>query len=293
MGTDFTEKNRRGVAEREGLEGLSTATDTETIHSDIMENGKKDGGEGGCPYLGTIRREVLDFDLPKECSKTLVTHNVYACLVCGVYLHGRGEGTPAHQHALQARHYLFLHLHLAVVYCLPDSYEVQSPTLSDILFNLSPRFSPSEVSLLDSSLPYARAIDGVRFLPGTLGLNNLKCTDYINVVFQALLTISEVRDQLLLTPPSADGLTKALGQLFRRMVNPKSFRSHVAPFEAVKTIEKLSKSFKMTQQSDPLALWMWVVNTLLSEGRVKQAVKRCFKGKLKRVAGEGADVGYL
>src|SRR5574343_2039728 len=99
-----------------------------------MENGISQD-EVICPYLGTIRREVLDFDLPKQCSKTLLTHNIYACLICGLYLHGRGEGTPAHQHSLQQRHYLFLHLHQGTVYCLPDSYEVRDPTLADILFN--------------------------------------------------------------------------------------------------------------------------------------------------------------
>lgn len=41
-----------------------------------------------CPYLGTINRNVLDFDFEKLCSITLSNNNVYACLVCGKYFQG-------------------------------------------------------------------------------------------------------------------------------------------------------------------------------------------------------------
>ena len=38
-----------------------------------------------CPYLDTVNRAVLDFDLEKVCSVSLRSTNVYACLVCGRY----------------------------------------------------------------------------------------------------------------------------------------------------------------------------------------------------------------
>ena len=38
-----------------------------------------------CPYLDTVNRAVLDFDLEKLCSVSLRSTNVYACLVCGRY----------------------------------------------------------------------------------------------------------------------------------------------------------------------------------------------------------------
>ena len=41
-----------------------------------------------CPYLDTIKREILDFDFEKVCSVTLKNLNVYACLVCGKYFQG-------------------------------------------------------------------------------------------------------------------------------------------------------------------------------------------------------------
>lgn len=33
-----------------------------------------------CPYIGTVNRELLDFDFEKICSVSLVSNNVYACL---------------------------------------------------------------------------------------------------------------------------------------------------------------------------------------------------------------------
>ena len=38
-----------------------------------------------CPYLGQIRRHMLDFDFHKQCSISINTLNVYCCLVCGKY----------------------------------------------------------------------------------------------------------------------------------------------------------------------------------------------------------------
>jgi len=234
-----------------------------------------------CPYLGTVRREILDFDLPRQCAQTLVTHNVYACLVCGVFLQGRGDFTPAHTHSLQSRHYLYIHLTSGKCYCLPDGYEVQDASLRDIQFNLNPRFSSEEIAAFTANPPISRSLDGVRYLSGTVGLNNLKASDYINTVLQVLYTIQEVRNALL-EVPEGEGLTEALGDLFRRMVNPKGFKSHVAPYQAVKAVEHLSKTFTAAKQGDPQTLWTWVLNRLMAETVVKREIKRCFRGKISK-----------
>jgi U4/U6.U5 tri-snRNP-associated protein 2 len=47
-----------------------------------------------CPYLDTVNRQLLDFDMEKLCCVTLTNMNVYACLVCGKFFQGRGQGTP-------------------------------------------------------------------------------------------------------------------------------------------------------------------------------------------------------
>ena len=47
-----------------------------------------------CPYLDTVERKRLDFDMDRICSVTLTAHNVYACLTCGLFFAGRGRATP-------------------------------------------------------------------------------------------------------------------------------------------------------------------------------------------------------
>jgi hypothetical protein len=97
-----------------------------------------------CPYLDTIDRQKLDFDMEKVCSVTLSNMNVYSCLVCGKFFQGRGQTTPgenstfphpspplvtfllllAFTHSVQCGHFVFLNLHTYKAYCLPDGYEV-------------------------------------------------------------------------------------------------------------------------------------------------------------------------
>ena len=90
-----------------------------------------------CPYLDTIDRAKLDFDFEKLCSISLSHMNVYCCLVTGKYFQGRGKGTHAHTHALDTGCRVFLNLHTAKFYCLPDNYEVYDPSLDDILYQVT------------------------------------------------------------------------------------------------------------------------------------------------------------
>ena len=55
-----------------------------------------------CPYLDTVNRQLLDFDMEKVCSVTLSNLNVYCCLICGKYFQGRGKSTPAYTHSVAA-----------------------------------------------------------------------------------------------------------------------------------------------------------------------------------------------
>ena len=61
-----------------------------------------------CPYLDTVERKRLDFDMDRICSVTLTAHNVYACLTCGLFFAGRGRATPAYAHALSAGHHVWV-----------------------------------------------------------------------------------------------------------------------------------------------------------------------------------------
>lgn len=71
--------------------------------------------------------------------------NVYCCLVCSKYFQGRGKGTHAHVHSLDAGHHVFLNLHTAKFFCLPDNYEVIDHSLEDILYQINPRFTRNDI----------------------------------------------------------------------------------------------------------------------------------------------------
>lgn len=74
-----------------------------------------------CPFLDTVNRAVLDFDLYKQCSVTLLRENVYMCLVCGQFFQGRGKTTPAYTHSVQNGHHVFINLRTERFYCLPGA----------------------------------------------------------------------------------------------------------------------------------------------------------------------------
>jgi len=50
-----------------------------------------------------------------------------------------------------------------------------------------------QVTCLDTDVTWVRALDGSEYMPGLVGLNNMKCNDYANVVVQVLARISPIR----------------------------------------------------------------------------------------------------
>ncbi|XP_051976109.1 U4/U6.U5 tri-snRNP-associated protein 2 isoform X2 [Xyrauchen texanus] len=150
-----------------------------------------------CPYLDTINRSVLDFDFEKLCSISLSHINVYACLICGKYFQGRGQKSHAYIHSVQFTHHVFLNLHTLKFYCLPDNYEIIDSSLEDITYVLKPTFTKQHISGLDKQGKLYRAYDGTTYLPGIVGLNNIKANDYANVVLQALSNVPPLRNYFL------------------------------------------------------------------------------------------------
>ena len=84
----------------------------------------------------------------KHSSVSLSHNNVYCCLICSKYFQGRGKGTHAYLHALDCKHYVYLNLHNAKFYCLPDNYEIVDPSLDDILYQLNPMFTQEDLKEL-------------------------------------------------------------------------------------------------------------------------------------------------
>jgi U4/U6.U5 tri-snRNP-associated protein 2 len=171
-----------------------------------------------CPFLDTIARQVcllhllimacavpvvqraivparlqnLDFDFEKCCSVSLSRVNIYACLVCGNYFQGRGPGTHVHTHSVEDNHHLFMKLDNGRVFCVPENYEVVDRSLKDIQHVLNPLYDADDLKQLDE-ISWARTLDGSDYMPGLVGLNNMKRNDYMNVIIQSLVRVPRLR----------------------------------------------------------------------------------------------------
>lgn len=109
---------------------------------------------------------------------------------------------------------MFINLQDERIYCLPDGYEVIDHSLADVKvssppssfplswsvcvtmtlqYNLNPTFTQEEVKKLDNN-KMSVAFDGTEYVPGYIGLNNIKLTDYLNVVVQALAHVPPLRN---------------------------------------------------------------------------------------------------
>lgn len=249
-----------------------------------------------CPYLDTINRSMLDFDFEKLCSVSLSHLNVYACLVCGKYFQGRGRKSHAYTHSVETGHHVFLNLYTLKFYCLPDNYEIIDSSLEDITYVLNPTFSSKQIKKMQFMSKPVRAHDGTTYLPGIVGLNNIKANDYCNVLLQALSNVPPLRNYFLreqnyshIKRKPGDImilLSQRFGELIRKLWNPRNFKAHVSPHEMLQSIVLCSqKRFQITKQGDPLDLLAWFLNSLhiALNGTSKRSsiVSKTFEGQMK------------
>ncbi|XP_072216994.1 ubiquitin carboxyl-terminal hydrolase 39-like isoform X2 [Excalfactoria chinensis] len=250
-----------------------------------------------CPYLDTINKSVLDFDFEKLCSISLSHINVYACLVCGKYFQGEGLKSHAYIHSVQFSHHVFLNLHTLKFYCLPDNYEIIDSSLEDITYVLKPTFTTQQISNLDKQAKLSRAYDGTTYLPGIVGLNNIKANDYANAVLQALSNVPPLRNYFLeednyknIKRPPGDImflLVQRFGELMRKLWNPRNFKAHVSPHEMLQAVVLCSKkNFQITKQGDGVDFLSWFLNALHSalggtKKKKKTIVTDVFQGSMR------------
>ncbi|KAG2613813.1 U4/U6.U5 tri-snRNP-associated protein 2-like [Panicum virgatum] len=245
-----------------------------------------------CPYLDTVNRQVLDFDFEKFCSISLSNLNVYACLVCGKYFQGRGLKSHAYTHSLEAGHHVFINLQTERAYCLPDGYEINDPSLEDIRHVLNPRFTKEQVLNLDKNKQWSRALDGSNYLPGMVGLNNIKETDFVNVTIQSLMRVTPLRNFFLIPENyqhSKSPLVHRFGELTCKIWHARNFKGQVSPHEFLQAVMKASnKRFQIGVQSDPVEFMSWLLNTLhaklkSSKRKNRSIIHDCFQGELEVV----------
>jgi U4/U6.U5 tri-snRNP-associated protein 2 len=226
-----------------------------------------------CPYLDSVNRHKLDFDQQKICSVTLTNMNVYACLVCGKFFQGKSSTTPAYTHSVQMGHFVFINLQDTRTFCLPDGYEIIDAALNDIKRCLAPSFSLEDIKQLDTNSSLARDVYGVSYLPGAVGLNNLNCTDYINVVLHALSHVTPLRNFLLQDPlPGVDKntaiqmqekypLLKSFAEVVRKMWSRDNFKSVISPAEFTHVLSiKSKRRFVVGQRREVSDLLAWLLN---------------------------------
>ncbi|KAK1065121.1 Ubiquitin carboxyl-terminal hydrolase 10 [Friedmanniomyces endolithicus] len=240
-------------------------------------------------YLDTISRKNMDFDFEKLCSITLSNINVYACLVCGKYFSGRGTKTPAYFHALEVGHHVYINMETKKVYVLPEGYEVKSKSLDDIKVVVDPRFTPEEVKAFDRRREPSWDLLSRKYIPGFVGLNNIKANDYLNVVVQALSHVPPLRNFFMLEDLSSrPQLVQRFSTLVRKIWNPRAFKNHVSPHELLQEIDlRSSKKFFLTEQADPVEFLSWFLNHLhlaLGGSKTKprsSLVQQIFQGMLR------------
>ncbi|ROT62424.1 putative U4/U6.U5 tri-snRNP-associated protein [Penaeus vannamei] len=110
---------------------------------------------------------------------------------------GRGPNTHAYTHSVSDGHHVYLNLQTLRFYCLPDNYEIIDSSLNDIIYVVNPTFTKEYIAKKVNQSKMSRAYDGTLYLPGIVGLNNIKANDYCNVVLQALSNITPLRNYFL------------------------------------------------------------------------------------------------
>lgn len=73
---------------------------------------------------------------------------------------------------------------------VPERFRFGSPSAEVSLlpqYVLKPTFTAQHIAHLDKQAKLSRAYDGTTYLPGIVGLNNIKANDYANAVLQVTL----------------------------------------------------------------------------------------------------------
>ncbi|CAN0879031.1 U4/U6.U5 tri-snRNP-associated protein 2 [Linum grandiflorum] len=311
---DEVGSSKRQRVENEGSSTIQAIDNPVVPSIDLDENGKSEEKnnevvrngdqlepcEEDCPYLETVNRQVLDFDLKKLCSVSLSNVDVYACLVCGKYYQGRGKNSHAYTHSIEAGHHVYISLQTEKVYSLPDGYEITDPSLDDIRHALNPRFTKEQVEQLDKNNQCCRALDGSCYIPGMVGLNSVlrTTTAFMYVTIQSLMRVTPLRNFFLIPEnyeKSGSLLVQRFGELTRKIWHARNCKGQVSPHEFVEAVTKVARTrFHALLHVDPFEFMAWLLATLHEELRpLNNIIYDCFLGELEifeqEILDDGAD----
>ena len=151
---------------------------------------------------------------------------------------------------------------------------------------LAPTFTPQVVSTLSSPSHLKKIsydLSNKPYLPGYVGLNNIKRHDHMNVIILALTHIPPLRDYLLLSnfKGKESELLKRFSGLAKKLWNPRLFKSQVSPHEFLQEVGRASSGkFRLEEQGDPAEFLGWLLNHL----------HRDMGGTKKRNSSEGPSI---
>ena len=143
-----------------------------------------------------------------------------------------------------------------------------------------------------------------KYIPGFIGINNLKANDYMNVVIQLLTHVPPLRNFFILEnlEPRAE-LVKRFSLITRKIWNPKAFKGHVSPHEFLQQVTSVTKNqFRVDEQGDPAEFLTRLLNDLhkqLGGNPRKQAssiIYKLFQGQVHMQSQEivvGGGVGEV
>ena len=133
---------------------------------------------------------------------------------------------------------------------------------------LAPSFTPQSIASLSSPAHLQKPsydLANKPYLPGYIGLNNIKRHDHMNVIIQALTHIPPLRDFLLLSDfkGKESELLKRFAGLAKKLWNPRLFKSQVSPHEFLQEVGRASGGkFRLQEQGDPAEFLGWLLNRL-------------------------------
>lgn len=151
---------------------------------------------------------------------------------------------------------------------LPDGYLVSDPSLEDIASVLAPSFKKSVTDTLSSPEHLRKPsydLSSKAYIPGYIGLNDIKRNDYMNVIVHSLLHVAPLRDYLLLSDfrGKESELLKRFAGLAKKVWNPRLFKSQVSPHEFLQEVGRASGGkFSLERQGDPVEFLGWLLNHL-------------------------------
>lgn len=275
----FNEKEDKMKNNTINFKGL---LDSEKFYGEINENKminkkrRKDQNDLNVkiPTIEQIDRSILNFDFEKKCQITFFENDVYCCLICNKYLQGKTPGTKAYNHSLEFNHNFFISLDTSKIYQLPDDTEIIDKKIEDIKFNILPEYTLNKENfqkIQNGLIEECYSVDGSIFYPGLITINNIKQSEFINVIIYSMSRVDEIRNFLLLMPyfkiQKSEGLLLNLSYVIKKIYNNLSFKTHISHYEFLNSINYFNKERPFA--NNPLSFLTWFINCFQNEQKEK------------------------